>query len=267
MSFSSRICFPGEIYKKEPQAGRLFLISSSGWPFVSAVLGMVTHFAANLTLNSASFLPSILLLVVIIVVVVIVVAVIVVVVVVIIMNCALLPDSLASGLWRRLPLKFEALKRIWANGISQKVNASSVRVPVANFTLQSSVQLLRENTDLVCSNQRIRLTSPSVPLKLKVFAMVAACASRAAATLSATSCLMRPETWLVLQMLIISSRRKKSQESNSGDSGNTGDEGKTVGGAIGACSSGIGEMASEVKRYLVKSSEGLGEMFPGEAGK
>ncbi|GKG19415.1 hypothetical protein Tco_0376514, partial [Tanacetum coccineum] len=28
-----------------------------------------------------------------------------------------------------------------------------------------------------------------------------------------------------------------------------------------------GEMASEAKRYLDKSSEGLGEVFPGEAGE
>nr|GFB35562.1 hypothetical protein [Tanacetum cinerariifolium] len=45
--------------------------------------------------------------------------------------------------------------------------ASSVRVPVANFTLQSSVQLLRENTDSVRSNQWMGPTAPSVPLKLK----------------------------------------------------------------------------------------------------
>nr|GEU87352.1 reverse transcriptase domain-containing protein [Tanacetum cinerariifolium] len=44
--------------------------------------------------------------------------------------------------------------------------ASSVRVPVANFTLQSSIQLLQENTDLVCSNQRMRPTKPSVPVGL-----------------------------------------------------------------------------------------------------
>ncbi|GJW51298.1 hypothetical protein Tco_0092649 [Tanacetum coccineum] len=79
----------------------------------------------------------------------------------------------------------------------------------------------------------------------------------------------------------ISLGRKKSQESNINDSGNTGDGGKTVGGAIGLCGSGIGdsllvalyacitfiygslwkgEMASEAKRYLNKSSEGLGEV-------
>ncbi|GKF37566.1 hypothetical protein Tco_0114324, partial [Tanacetum coccineum] len=81
---------------------------------------------------------------------------------------------------------------------------------------------------------------------------------------------------------------KKSRGSNIGDSGNTGDRGKAVGGAIGACGSGIGDsslvalyacmtfmygsswkgkMASEAKRSLDKSSEGLEEVFPGEAGE
>ncbi|GKC90084.1 hypothetical protein Tco_1150733 [Tanacetum coccineum] len=67
------------------------------------------------------------------------------------------------------------------------------------------------------------------------------------------------------------------------------DGGTTVDGAIGAYGSGIGdsslvpslyayinfiyrsswkgEMASEAKRYLDKSSEGSGEVFPGEAGE
>ncbi|GKG03710.1 hypothetical protein Tco_0311346, partial [Tanacetum coccineum] len=61
--------------------------------------------------------------------------------------------------------------------------------------------------------------------------------------------------------------RKKSWGSNIGDSGNTGDGGKTIGGAIGVYGSGIGEMASEAKRYLDKSSKGSGEVFPGEAGE
>ncbi|GKE93008.1 hypothetical protein Tco_1574103 [Tanacetum coccineum] len=86
----------------------------------------------------------------------------------------------------------------------------------------------------------------------------------------------------------ISLGRKKSRGSNIGDSGNTRDIGKIVGGEIGACGSGIGdsllvalyacmtfiygsswkgEMASEAKRYLDKSSEGSGEVFLGEAGK
>ncbi|GKF54294.1 hypothetical protein Tco_0161204 [Tanacetum coccineum] len=60
----------------------------------------------------------------------------------------------------------------------------------------------------------------------------------------------------------ISSRRKKSRGSNIGDSDNTGDGGKTVGGAIGAC-----EMASEAKRPLDKSSKGSEEVFLGEAGE
>ncbi|GJU77737.1 hypothetical protein Tco_1274807 [Tanacetum coccineum] len=59
---------------------------------------------------------------------------------------------------------------------------------------------------------------------------------------------------------------KKCRKSNIGDSDNTGDGGKIVGGAIGACG-GIGERASEAKRSLVKSSKKLGEVFPDEAGK
>ncbi|GJY27843.1 zinc knuckle CX2CX4HX4C containing protein [Tanacetum coccineum] len=82
----------------------------------------------------------------------------------------------------------------------------------------------------------------------------------------------------------ISSGRKKYQGSNSGDGGKIRDGGKIVGGAIGACGSGIGdsslvalyacmtfiygsswkgEMASEAKRSLDKSSEGSEEVFPG----
>ncbi|GJY58631.1 hypothetical protein Tco_0458523 [Tanacetum coccineum] len=45
--------------------------------------------------------------------------------------------------------------------------ALSVRVPVANVTLFSSAHLLQENTNSVLSNQRIRPTAPSVPLKYK----------------------------------------------------------------------------------------------------
>ncbi|GJT50355.1 hypothetical protein Tco_0976512 [Tanacetum coccineum] len=77
--------------------------------------------------------------------------------------------------------------------------------------------------------------------------------------------------------------RKKSRGSNSGNGDNTRDGGKTGDGAIGARSSGIGdlllialyacmtfiygsswkyEMASEVKRSIDKSSEGSKEVFP-----
>ncbi|GJY11970.1 hypothetical protein Tco_0381279 [Tanacetum coccineum] len=65
----------------------------------------------------------------------------------------------------------------------------------------------------------------------------------------------------------ISLGRKKSRGSNSGDGGNTKDGGKIVNGVIGARGGGIGEMASEAKRSLDKSSEGSEEMFPGEAGE
>ncbi|GKD26645.1 hypothetical protein Tco_1232859 [Tanacetum coccineum] len=83
------------------------------------------------------------------------------------------------------------------------------------------------------------------------------------------------------------SGRKKSRGSNIGDSSNTGDGGKKVGGAIRACGSGIGdsslvalyacmtfiygsswkdEMASEAKRSLDKSSEGSKRCFPVKLG-
>ncbi|GKA00445.1 hypothetical protein Tco_0672995 [Tanacetum coccineum] len=184
--------------------------------------------------------------------------------------------------------------------------------------------LLRENTDSVRSNQRMRSnrllcsdyhevegwqlyedTFNQFPL-LSLFAIVAACAPRAAETLSATRAGSPPsgrvdltgdedptdedgdirmgDSTLVSVSLGggISSEGKKSQESNIDDGG------KTVGGAIGVCGGEIGdsllvasyacmtfiygsswkcEMASEAKRYLDKSSEGSGEAFPGEAGK
>nr|GFA50955.1 hypothetical protein [Tanacetum cinerariifolium] len=83
------------------------------------------------------FLPYILLLVVIIVAVVIVAVIVIVVV--------------GEG---------------WVNEFHQD-KTSSVRVPVVNFTLQSLVQLLWENTDSVHSNLRMSPTAPSVHLKLK----------------------------------------------------------------------------------------------------
>ncbi|GKE60146.1 hypothetical protein Tco_1510513, partial [Tanacetum coccineum] len=47
----------------------------------------------------------------------------------------------------------------WANEFHHD-KASPVRVSVANFTLQSSVLLLRRNTDSVRSNQQMRPTTP-----------------------------------------------------------------------------------------------------------
>ncbi|GJY39288.1 hypothetical protein Tco_0425652 [Tanacetum coccineum] len=109
------------------------------------VSSIPTVFSWGGNISPDGFLSSILLLMVIIVAVVIVVVTVVLVVVV--------GEGLAD--------EFHQDK------------ASLVRVPVANFTLQSSVQLLQRNTDSVRSNQRIRPTTPSVPLKLKAFSMVA----------------------------------------------------------------------------------------------
>ncbi|GJV04596.1 hypothetical protein Tco_1338165 [Tanacetum coccineum] len=66
-----------------------------------------------------------------------------------------------------------------------------------------------------------------------------------------------------LEEVVKSSREERNVgKSNIGDSDNTRDGGKIVGGAIRAC-----ERASEAKRSLVKSSKKLEEVFPGEAGK
>ncbi|GJV15586.1 uncharacterized mitochondrial protein-like protein [Tanacetum coccineum] len=70
---------------------------------------------------------------------------------------------------------FHLLDLSWAQEFHQD-RASSVKVQVANFALQSSVQLLWENIELVRSNQRIRASLSPVFLLL--------------------------ESWLVLQMLM-----------------------------------------------------------------
>ncbi|GKF32722.1 hypothetical protein Tco_0102520 [Tanacetum coccineum] len=102
-----------------------------------------TVFSWDGNISPDSVLPSILLLLVVIVAVAIVVTVFLVVVV-------------GEG---------------WANEFHHD-KASSVRVPVANFTLQSSIQLLQRNTDSVRSNQQMRPTTPSVPLKLKGWQLI-----------------------------------------------------------------------------------------------
>nr|GEX58310.1 hypothetical protein [Tanacetum cinerariifolium] len=67
--------------------------------------------------------------------------------------------------------------------------ASLVRVPVANVTMSSSAHLLRENTDSIRSDQRMRVSLDlRFLLGLLVFAMVAASASRAAAIPSEINC-------------------------------------------------------------------------------
>ncbi|GKB29389.1 hypothetical protein Tco_0868790 [Tanacetum coccineum] len=106
------------------------------------------HLGGGGSISSDSFLPSILLLVVIIVtVVIVVVTVILVVVVVAIIGIVVV--VFVGG---------------WEYAFHQD-KASLVRVPVANVTLSSSTHLLRENTDSVRSNQRMRPTAPFVPLK------------------------------------------------------------------------------------------------------
>ncbi|GJT43188.1 hypothetical protein Tco_0951903 [Tanacetum coccineum] len=105
-----------------------------------------------------SFLPSVLLLVVIIITIVIVVVILIVVVVVIvevvivvvIIGVVVIVGGVSS-----------ILKFCWAYAFHRD-KASSVRVPVANVTLSSSTHLLRENTDSVRSNQRMRPTAPFV---------------------------------------------------------------------------------------------------------
>ncbi|GJZ35519.1 hypothetical protein Tco_0581336 [Tanacetum coccineum] len=119
-----------------------------------------TVFSWGSNIGLEGFLPSILLLVVIIVVVVIVVVTVILVVVV-------------EGVERN---EFHQ---------GQVASTHQIRLPIANVTLFSSAHLLRENTDLV----RVPVGLVFL-LGLLVLAIVAACASRAATTLSATSFLM-----------------------------------------------------------------------------
>ncbi|GJU29585.1 hypothetical protein Tco_1173174 [Tanacetum coccineum] len=67
-------------------------------------------------------------------------------------------------LYQTIKFIFHFLDLGWAYAFHQD-KASSVRVPVSNVTLSSSAHLLRENTDSVGSNQRMRPTTHSVPLK------------------------------------------------------------------------------------------------------
>ncbi|GKB60991.1 hypothetical protein Tco_0917177 [Tanacetum coccineum] len=98
----------------------------------------------------------------------------------------------------------------WGGSISPKGFLSSVLlwlviiVEVVDVTIvvviivASSVQLLQENTDLVLSNQRMRPIAPSIPLKLIGWQLMNSfCASELLVSLSATSFLMLPESWLV----------------------------------------------------------------------
>ncbi|GKB07813.1 hypothetical protein Tco_0836097, partial [Tanacetum coccineum] len=77
----------------------------------------------------------------------------------------------------------------WAYAFHQD-KASSVRVLVANVTLFSLAHLLRENTDSFPVFTTGVQVGPVFLFGLLVLAIVAACASRVAVTLSATSFLM-----------------------------------------------------------------------------
>nr|GEU64444.1 hypothetical protein [Tanacetum cinerariifolium] len=139
------------------------------------------------SISSDSFLPSILLLVVIFVTVVIVVVILIVVVVVIVrvvIVVVIIGVVVVFGDVSSI-LKLLFVITGWTYAFHQD-KASSVRVPVANVTLFSSAQLLRENTESVRSNQQMRVSLGLVfLLGLSVFAMVTACASQAAAIPSA----------------------------------------------------------------------------------
>ncbi|GJU19101.1 reverse transcriptase domain-containing protein [Tanacetum coccineum] len=197
-------------------------VVSSGWSFVSAVLGQMTYPVSSLTLDSVrsyvmqgtpftqgmissisiggsinpeGFLPSTLLMVI--MVTVVIVAVILVVVIVVIFGVVVVVGGVSSIIELSFMIigflhiiMFHYLLHLplgygWAYAFHQD-KASSVKVPVANVTLFSLAQLLRENTD------SIRVSLGLVFLfGLSAFAIVAACASRAVATLSTTSCRMK----------------------------------------------------------------------------
>ncbi|GJW23407.1 hypothetical protein Tco_0034029 [Tanacetum coccineum] len=99
-------------------------ITSSGWPFVFAVLGQMAHLVTSITLNSTR-------------------------------SCVMQSAFLTQGTVSNIPLLsiigVTPKNEGWAKEFHQD-RASSVKVPVANFTLQSLVQLLWENTDSVRSN-------------------------------------------------------------------------------------------------------------------
>ncbi|GKC13746.1 hypothetical protein Tco_1010528, partial [Tanacetum coccineum] len=213
-------------------------VGSSGWPFVFAVPGQMTHLVASLTLDSTrsyvmqcafltrgkassiptvfswggnispnSFLPSILLLLVIIVAVAIVVTVVLVVVV------------------------GEGILEVFL-------------YPIARFFYHQN---------FICDHWFLAQNYALLPEPLTsgLWAEVKEDDMERARFRDGR----------------ISSGRKKYWGSNIGDSGNIRDGGKKVGGAIGAYGGVIGEMASEAKRSLVKSSEESEGVFPSEAGE
>ncbi|GJV21902.1 hypothetical protein Tco_1370922 [Tanacetum coccineum] len=164
----------------------------------------------------------------------------------------------------------------WAYAFYQD-KASSVKVPVANVTLFSSAQLLRENTDSVHSNQRMRISLGLVfLLGLSAFAMAAACASRAAVTPSVISCRMAASVIVGAADVDVDLTSDEDPTDEDGGTGmgdstgvsmSLGDEISLGGKKSQKSNISGGEIDSEDKRSLVKSSKESGEMFPGVTGE
>ncbi|GJU60745.1 hypothetical protein Tco_1238511, partial [Tanacetum coccineum] len=296
-------------------------VASSDWPFVSTVLGLMTHLVASLTLDSVpkvtvcmhgcyflqggrlQFIPttfswgdnispdeflafySV--------------------------NYALLLDPLTMGCGygNCFLQRFRLLKPVQAGQIEFLQDKAFLLGTDSKFHFDSPLATVTtRNTDsvrvslglvflLVLSTFAIRSSLCLHELTGKHYQQLVSdgglnetwlvsCASSGQIIISdSNSCLLPHdapnssyENFLQSQIL------EKSRGSNSGDGGNTGDGGKIVVGSIGARGDEIGnsllvasyacmtfiygslwkgEMASEAKRYLDKSSEGLGEVFSG----
>ncbi|GKC01429.1 hypothetical protein Tco_0987565 [Tanacetum coccineum] len=128
---------------------------------------------STVSISLEGFLASILLLIVIIVAAVIITVIRVVVVVAIVGVVIVVAIIRVRGQYLFVKSLFNSVQAIllacsiqmgWAYAFHQD-KASSIKVLVANVTLFSLVQLLRENTDSVRSNQRMSPVAHSVPLK------------------------------------------------------------------------------------------------------
>ncbi|GJS61176.1 hypothetical protein Tco_0655960 [Tanacetum coccineum] len=160
-----------------PVAGPLFLQFLSAFLTQGTISSIPIIFSWGGSISPEGFLPSVLLWLVIIIaaggVGVTVVVVIIIAVVIVVESSSVIKLSFVITLILCLEQSpdenFHYFLRIWHHGGTQgfqfleyfhicwakefhQDRASSVNVPVANFTLQSSVQLLQENADSVLSN-------------------------------------------------------------------------------------------------------------------
>ncbi|GJX51343.1 hypothetical protein Tco_0278188 [Tanacetum coccineum] len=209
------------------------------------------------------FLPSILLLVVIIVVVVIVV---VTVVVVEGFEAVTFPSIFLGNPPMKASMSFSVFGTMFGH---KTANSWNLLIPSDLIGLFYSNRLgVRIPLGKGIISQGV-LVGLVFLLGLLALAIVTACASRAAATLSATIDLTSDEdptdedgyigmgdsTGVLVSLGGgIYSGGKKSQESNIGDSGNTGDGGKTGGGSIGACGGIGGSLAVALYACIYGSS-------------